>query len=144
MHPRAHRGGFALVFLNASSEHEISAAFATLVQQRIGAFLLTDSALFNGYRQQLVTLARFNAIPTMYTFREFAVAGGLISYASSLTDEDRKVGIYVARILKGEKPGDLPVQQPTKFELVINLKTAKALGIEVPPSLFALADEVIE
>ena len=136
--------GFALVFLDASSAQEIDAAFAALVRQRIGAFLLTDSALFNGYREQLVTLARINAIPTMYTFREFTVAGGLISYASSLADNFRRVGIYVARILKGEKPGDLPVQQPTKFELIINLKTAKALGIEVPPSLLALADEVVE
>jgi putative tryptophan/tyrosine transport system substrate-binding protein len=114
------------------------------VQQRIGAFLLTDSALFNGYRQQLVTLARFNAIPTMYTFREFAVAGGLISYASSLTDNFRKAGIYVARVLKGEKPGDLPVQQPTKFDLVINLKTAERLGLTFPPGLLAIATEVIE
>jgi putative ABC transport system substrate-binding protein len=136
--------GLALVFLNASNEYEIDAAFAALVQQRIGVLLLTDSALFNGYRQQVVTLARFTAIPTMYTFREFAVAGGLISYASSLTDAFRRVGVYVARVLKVEKPGDLPVQQPTKFELVINLKTAKALGVKISDNLLTLADEVIE
>jgi putative ABC transport system substrate-binding protein len=136
--------GLQLMFLNASNENEIDAAFATLVQRRIGALLLTDTTFFNGRREQLVTLARFNAIPTMYTFREFVVAGGLISYASSITDAQRKAGIYVARILNGEKPGDLPVQQPTKFELVINLKTAKTLGIYVPPLLLAAADEVIE
>jgi len=136
--------GLELIFLNASNEQEIDAAFTTLVQRRIGALLLTDATIFNGRREQLVTLARFNAIPTMYTFREFAAVGGLISYASSNTDAQRKAGIYVARILKGEKPADLPVQQPTKFELVINLKTAKALGLTVPPTLLATADEVIE
>jgi putative ABC transport system substrate-binding protein len=136
--------GLKLILLNASNDQEIDAAFATLVQRRIGALLLTDSSFFNGRREQLVTLARFNAIPTMYTFREFAAAGGLISYASSLTDAYRRTGGYVARILKGEKPGDLPVQQPTKFELVINLKTAKALGVTVPPGVLAIADEVIE
>jgi putative ABC transport system substrate-binding protein len=136
--------GLQLIFLNASSEQEIDAAFATLVQQRIGALILVDTPFFNGRRDQLVTLARFNAIPTMYTFREFAAAGGLISHASSITDALRKTGIYVARILKGEKPGDLPVQLPTKFDLVINLKAAKAPGIEVPPTLLATADEVME
>ena len=136
--------GLQLVFLNASNEREIDAAFTTLVQRRLGALLLTDTPLFNARREQLVTLARFNAIPTMYTFREFALSGGLISYASSITDATRRSGVYVARILKGEKPGDLPIQLPTKFELLINLKTAKALGIEAPPALLALADEVIE
>jgi putative ABC transport system substrate-binding protein len=133
-----------LMLLNASNEHEIDAAFRTLVQRRVGALLLTDNPLFNSRREQLVTLARFIAIPAMYTFREFAVSGGLISYASSITDATRRAGVYVARVLKGEKPGDLPIQLPTKFELVINLKTAKALGIDAPPSLLALADEVIE
>jgi putative ABC transport system substrate-binding protein len=136
--------GLQLMLLNASNEHEIDAAFAKLVQRRVGALLLTDGPLFNGRREQLVTLARFIAIPTIYTFREFAVAGGLISYASSITDATRRAGVYVARVLKGEKPGDLPIQLPTKFDLVINLKTAKALGVDAPPSLLALADEVIE
>jgi putative ABC transport system substrate-binding protein len=136
--------GLQLVFLNASNEDEIDAAFATLVQRRIEALLLTDTTFFNGRREQLVTLARFNAIPTMYTFREFVVAGGLISYAPSLTDANHQAGIYVARILNGEKPSDLPVQQPTKFELVINLKTAKTLGLTIPSGVLAIADEVIE
>jgi putative tryptophan/tyrosine transport system substrate-binding protein len=136
--------GLRLILLNASNENEIDAAFARLMQQRVGALLLTDHPLFNSRREQLVTLARFIAIPTMYTFREFAVSGGLISYASSITDATRRAGVYVARVLKGEKPADLPIQLPTKFELVINLKTAKALGINAPPSLLALADEVIE
>jgi putative ABC transport system substrate-binding protein len=133
-----------LLVLNASNDHEIDAAFLALVQQRVGALLLTDANFFNFRREQLVTLARFNAIPTMYTFREFTLAGGLISYASSATDTYHRTGGYVARILNGEKPGDLPVQQPSKFELVINLKTAKALGLDVPPTLLAIADEVIE
>jgi putative ABC transport system substrate-binding protein len=136
--------GVQLIVLNASNEQEIDAAFATLVQQRIGALLLTDNAFFYDRREQLVALARFNVVPTMYTFREAAAAGGLLSYASSFTDAMRRTGSYVARILNGEKPGDLPVIQPTKYELVINLKAAKALGLTVPPTLFALADEVIE
>jgi putative ABC transport system substrate-binding protein len=136
--------GLQLMLLNASNEHEIDAAFAKLMQQRVGALLLTDSPLFNSRREQLVTLARFIAIPTIYTFREFAVAGGLISYASSVTDATRRAGVYVARVLKGEKPGDLPIQLPTKFDLVINLKTARALGLEIPPQLLATADELIE
>src|SRR5271154_3133749 len=117
-----------LLVLNASNDQEIDAAFATLVRQRVGALLLADFTFFNSRRDPLVALARFNAVPTMYTFRDFAVAGGLISYAPSLTDAWRKAGNYVARILNGENPGDLPVQQPTNFELVINLKAAKALG----------------
>jgi putative ABC transport system substrate-binding protein len=136
--------GLQLVFLNASNEREIDAAFVALVQQRIRAFLLTDSPIFIGRSEQLLTLARFNSIPTMYTFRDFAVAGGLISYASSITDAYRKTGVYVARVLKGERPGDLPVEQPTKFELVINLRTARTLGLTVPPTLLVAADEVIE
>jgi putative tryptophan/tyrosine transport system substrate-binding protein len=134
----------ALIFLDVSNEQEIDAAFASVVRQRIGAILLADNTLFNARREQLVTLARFNALPAMYTFREFAAAGGLISYTSSVADAQRRAGNYVARILNGEKPGDLPIQLPSKFELVINLKAAKALGIEVPPSLLAIADEVIE
>lgn len=136
--------GLNIIFLNASSATEIDTAFASLVQQQAGAVLLTDNPLFNGRREQLVALAARYAIPAMYTFREFAAIGGLVSYASSITDGYRRAGIYVARILKGEKPGDLPVEQPTKFNLVINLKTAIALGITVPPKLLAIADEVIE
>jgi putative tryptophan/tyrosine transport system substrate-binding protein len=136
--------GLQLLFLNAGNEQEIDAAFATLARRQIGALLLTDNPTLNFRGEQLVTLARLNAIPTMCVFRDFAEAGGLISYAASLTDAGRRAGNYVARILRGEKPGDLPVQLPTKFEFVINLKTAKALGIDVPGSLLALADEVIE
>jgi putative tryptophan/tyrosine transport system substrate-binding protein len=136
--------GLQLVFLDGGNEQEIDRAFATLARQRTGALLLTDNPTLNFRREQLVTLARFNAIPTMGVFRDFAEAGGLMSYAASLTDATRRVGIYVARILRGEKPGDLPVQLPTKFDLVINPKTAKALNIDVPSSLLAIADEVIE
>jgi putative ABC transport system substrate-binding protein len=136
--------GLELLVLNASDDQEIDAAFTTLVRQRIGALLLADFTFFNSRRGQLVALTRFNAVPTMYTFRDFAVAGGLISYASSLTDAYRQVGVYTGRVLNGEKPADLPVVQPTRFDLVINLKTAKALGLTVPPSLLAIADEVIE
>lgn len=136
--------GLQVIFLNASNEAEIATVFADLAQQRAGALLLTDTPLFNGRRQQLVGLAARYAIPTIYTFREFATIGGLASYASSITDAYRRAGTYVARILKGEKPGDLPVEQPSKFELVINLKTAKTLGLTVPPNVLAIADEVIE
>ena len=136
--------GLQLIFLNAGTAPEIDAAFANLMQERAGALLLADSPFFNGRREQLVALAARDAIPTMYTFRQFAAAGGVISYASNLTDAVRQAGHYTGRILRGEKAGDLPVMQPTKFELVINLKTAKALGLTVPSTLLALADEVIE
>jgi putative tryptophan/tyrosine transport system substrate-binding protein len=136
--------GLQLVFLDGGNEQEIDRAFAALARERTGALLLTDNPTLNFRGEQLITLARFNAIPTMYVFRDFAEAGGLMSYAASLTDANRRAGNYVARILRGEKPGYLPVQLPTKFELVINLKTARTLSLTIPPNLLALADEVIE
>jgi putative ABC transport system substrate-binding protein len=136
--------GLRLVFLTVGSDNEIDAAFAALLQQPAGALFLTDSILFNNRREKLVALAANHMIPAIYTFPEFAAAGGLMSYASSLADAYCQTGIHVGRILKGEKPANLPVLQPTKFELVINLKTAKELGLTVPPSLLAIADEVIE
>ena len=136
--------GLKAVVLNASNDQEIDAAFGAIKEQRIAALLLTDQTFFNSRREQVVALTRFNAVPAMYSFPEFARAGGLISYGASLTDAMHRTAGYVARILKGAKPGDLPVQQPTKFELVINLKTAKALGLVVPDTMLALADEVIE
>jgi putative ABC transport system substrate-binding protein len=129
---------------NASTESELDAAFARIVQQRIGTLLgASDPFLFNR-RDQVVSLAARHGIPSMYYLRDFAHAGGLMAYGNSLTDMYRLVGVYVGRILKGEKPTDLPVVQSTKFEFVINLQTARALGIEVPNSMQLLADEVIE
>ena len=133
-----------MIFLNVSSEREFDAAFATLVQRKADALLVTDNTLFNNWREELVALAARHTVPTIYTFPEFATARGLISYAPSLREAYRQAGIYTGRILKGTKPADLPVLQPMKFELVINLKTAKALGLTVPPRLLARADEVIE
>jgi putative ABC transport system substrate-binding protein len=128
----------------ASSESEIDAAFAGLARRGDGALFVTDDPLFSVRRSQIVALAGRHAVPTIYYAREFAAAGGLISYGSSSGDNFREAGIYVGRILKGAKPSDLPVLQPTRFELVINLKTAKTLGLDVPTKLLALADEVIE
>jgi putative ABC transport system substrate-binding protein len=136
--------GLQLHILKASTESEIDTAFASLVRLHAGAFILGPDAFLNSRREQITTLAARHAVPAIYDFRENAAAGGLISYGPSLTGTWRQVGIYVGKILKGAKPADLPVQQPTTFELVVNLKTAKALGLAVPPSILARADEVIE
>jgi ABC-type uncharacterized transport system substrate-binding protein len=133
-----------LEILTASTNREIDAAFANLVQKRAEALLIGPDLFFTNRRVQLATLAVRHAIPSIYAFREFADAGGLMSYGTSNTDRDRQVGLYAGRILKGEKPADLPVLQAAKFELVINLQTSRTLGIEVPASLLAQADEVIE
>ena len=136
--------GIQLEIMKASTESEIDAAFAVLVQQHAKALLIGDDVFFTSRHEQLVTLASRYSVPVIERWREFAISGGLISYGTSLADASRLAGEYTARVLKGEKAGDLPVQQSTKIELVINLKTANALGIDVPPTLLARADEVIE
>jgi putative ABC transport system substrate-binding protein len=136
--------GQQIDFLRAGSEREIDSAFRTMVGQRTDALLVAHDPFLFGRREQLVTLAAYTAIPAIYEFREFVLAGGLMSYGSKLTDNYHLAGGYAGKILKGAKPADLPVQQPTKLFLTINLKTAKSLGLEIPAKLLALADEVIE
>jgi putative tryptophan/tyrosine transport system substrate-binding protein len=136
--------GQQIAILNASSERDFDAVFATVVERRAGAVYVTGDPLFTSRRARLVTLAAQHAIPVSYSFRDFPLAGGLMSYGANLLDVHRQAGVYAGRILKGEKPADLPVLQPTRFELVLNLKTAKTLGLNVPDKLLALADEVIE
>ena len=130
--------------LSASTNHEIDAAFATAVQKRTEGILINGSQFFVNRRVQLATLAVHHAMPVIYYDRVFAESGGLMSYGSNVLDQNRQVGVYTGRILKGEKPSDLPVMQPTKFEFVINLQIARTLGIEVPAGLLAIADEMIE
>jgi putative ABC transport system substrate-binding protein len=140
----AHAKGMQLNILRAGTENEIEIAFASLVQSQADALVVGGDPFFNSRREQLASLASHHAVPGIYEYREFPAAGGLISYGPSLADQWRRVGIYVGKILKGAKPADLPVQQPTRVELVVNLNTAKALGLAIPQSILARADEVIE
>ena len=136
--------GLNIHILEASDEKAIESAFATLAREKVDALLVGSDPVFDVYRDKLVGLVAAAAIPAVFQFRDFAVAGGLMSYDPDIVDAHRQAGVYTGKILKGAKPADLPIQQPTRFNLVLNLKTAKVLGITVPPGLLARADEVIE
>ena len=140
----AHAIGLQTHVLTASSESDIDAAFASLVQRRIGALVVATDPFFTLHRDRLLALTARHRIAAIYDTREYAEAGGLMSYGTNIPDAYRQLGVYAGRVLKGEKPADLPVQQPTRFELVINLKSAKALGLTVPLTLQVAADEVVE
>jgi putative tryptophan/tyrosine transport system substrate-binding protein len=144
MQRAAQINGQHLVILDAGTPDDLDSAFASLQSQHIDAVVITTSPFYEGRRQQLVALAERYAVPVVYPWREYSVDGGLISYGTSFTESYRQAGLYVGRILKGEKPGELPVVQATKFELVVNLKTAKKQGIDVPTAILLRADEVIE
>jgi putative ABC transport system substrate-binding protein len=144
MKEAARAKGVQIAILKAGTESEIDAAFANLVQLHAGALIVMGDPLFVNGRDQLVALSSHHAVPAIYQSREYAASGGLISYGMSFTAAFREVGVYVGKILNGAKPVDLPVQQPTTFELVVNLNTARALGLTVPPSILARATEVIE
>jgi putative ABC transport system substrate-binding protein len=136
--------GRQIIVVRASTENDLETVFATLVRERAGALMVNSDVFFTSRHEQIVALAERHAIPVMAAWREFPVAGGLMSYGPSLEDASQQVGVYTAKILKGAKPADLPIIQPTKFDLVINLKTAKALGFTFPPGVLAIADEIIE
>jgi putative tryptophan/tyrosine transport system substrate-binding protein len=144
MHEAARKLGLSVQVAGASTEQELDVAFDNLAQQQVGALLVAQEPSYAGWRQQIIALAAHYTIPATYGQREYVAAGGLMSYDASVADSFRQMGVYVGRILTGAKPAELPVLQPAKFELVINLKTAKALGLDVPPTLLARADEVIE
>ena len=136
--------GQGLVILDGSSDQEIDASYTSLAKQNVGALIVGADPFFDPRRDRMIALSARYAVPTIYQFREFVLAGGLVSYGASITDYYRQIGVYVGRVLKGESPADLPVMLPTKFELSINLKTAKALGLAIPSGLLAIVDEVIE